>query len=56
MVSGGPLRGTFDEHLGERRRVVITGVGAVTAAGLTGRRLLVGAVRRSSMHLAAHRV
>ena len=35
MVSGGPLRGTFDEHLGERRRVVITGVGAVTAAGLT---------------------
>lgn len=35
MVSGGPLRGTFDEHAGERRRVVITGIGAVTAAGLT---------------------
>ncbi len=35
MVSGGALRGTFDEHAGERRRVVITGVGAVSAAGLT---------------------
>ena len=35
MVSGGPLRGTFDEHAGERRRVVITGVGAVSAAGLS---------------------
>ena len=35
MVSSGAVRGTFDEHAGERRRVVITGVGAVSAAGLT---------------------
>ncbi len=35
MVSGGPGRGVRAEDSGERRRVVITGVGAVSAAGLT---------------------
>ncbi len=34
MVSGGAHRGMFEEDPGERRRVVITGVGAVSAAGL----------------------
>lgn len=35
MVSGGIHRGGYDEHAGERRRVVITGVGAISAAGLS---------------------
>ena len=35
MVSGGPGRGVRAEEAGERRRVVVTGLGAVTAAGLT---------------------
>ncbi len=35
MVSGGPGRGVRTEDSGERRRVVVTGVGAVSAAGLT---------------------
>lgn len=33
MVSGASHRGLFDETAGERRRVVVTGVGAVSAAG-----------------------
>jgi len=33
MVSGASHRGLFDEAAGERRRVVITGVGAISAAG-----------------------
>jgi len=33
MVSGASHRGLFDEAPGERRRVVITGVGAISAAG-----------------------
>ncbi len=35
MVSGGIGRGVRAEEAGERRRVVITGLGAVTAAGLS---------------------
>ena len=33
MVSGASHRGLFDEALGEQRRVVVTGLGAVSSAG-----------------------